>query len=93
MKKFLAFLVNCFISLFVSAQITTNMQSPIIDYQNRVTFNYVNKDVAQVLIEGIFTQPTSMKGDNGTWSFTTYPLASEMYTYKYIIDNQKNLTP
>ena len=93
MKKFLAFLVNCFISLFVSAQITTNMQSPIIDYQNRVTFNYVNKDVAQVLIEGIFTQPTSMKGDNGTWSFTTYPLASEMYTYKYIVDNQKILDP
>ena len=93
MKKFLAFHINCFISLFVSAQITTNMQSPIIDYQNRVTFNYVNKDVAQVLIEGIFTQPTSMKGDNGTWSFTTYPLASEMYTYKYIIDNQKILDP
>lgn len=52
-------------------------------------------EVGEVKLEGSFTDNVRMQKDaDGTWSYTTpQPLASDMYTYRFLVDKRNYLDP
>lgn len=52
-------------------------------------------EVDAVKLEGSFTDKVKMqKESDGTWSYTTpQPLASDMYTYRFVVDKRNYLDP
>lgn len=78
--------------------------SPQINEDNSVTFRLVAPKAVRVHVAGDFLPaedvdpkevPTfaEMTEKNGVWEYTTKPLASELYSYSFIVDGLKILDP
>ena len=83
--------------------------SPVVNADNSVTFNLIAPEAQKVQITGDMLPPKKMefqgntydvpdvvdlvKDDKGVWSFTTQPLAPELYTYNMIVDGVKTIDP
>ena len=78
--------------------------SPQINEDNSVTFRLVAPKAVRVHVTGDFLPaegvdpkevPTfaEMTEKNGVWEYTTKPLASELYSYSFIVDGLKILEP
>ena len=78
--------------------------SPQINEDNSVTFRLVAPKAIRVHVAGDFLPaegvdpkevPTfaEMTEKNGVWEYTTKPLASELYSYSFIVDGLKILDP
>lgn len=72
---------------------------PTVNPDKTVTFRYYAPNVDTVEVNGDFLskaeRPALMKNNgNGLWEYTTSaPVRPEVYTYSYIVDNQKVLDP
>ena len=72
---------------------------PVVNPDKTVTFRYYAPGADTVQVNGDFLsekeRPALMKNNgNGLWEFTTSaPIQPEIYTYSYIVDNQKVLDP
>lgn len=74
----------------------SQIKSPEIDRDNKVTFRLYAPKAEQVTVEGDFAKgPQSMqKDDNGVWSFTTsQSLPPELYMYSFNVDGVRTLDP
>lgn len=87
----------------------SNIISPEVNPNKTVTFRIQAPNVDSVQITGDFLPPTKMKtpfgdfdvpgkvnfvkGEKGIWSFTSTPLASDLYSYNLIIDGVKTTDP
>jgi len=87
----------------------SNIISPKVNPNKTVTFRIQAPNVDSVQITGDFLPPTKMKtpfgdfdvpgkvnfvkGEKGIWSFTSTPLASDLYSYNLIIDGVKTTDP
>lgn len=83
--------------------------SPIVNNDNSVTFLFKAPHAEKVQLEGSFIpaqvklklksltiskrQKYKMNKDGEVWTYTTSPLSSEMYTYRYIVDGVPMLDP
>ena len=72
---------------------------PTVNPDRTVTFRYYAPNADTVEVNGDFLskaeRPALMKNNgNGLWEYTTSkPLQPEIYTYSYIVDNQKMMDP
>lgn len=87
----------------------TNIISPEVNSDKTVTFRIQAHNVDSVQITGDFLPQAKMKtpfgefdvpgkvdfvkGNNGIWSFTSEPLASDFYSYNLIIDGVRTIDP
>ena len=74
----------------------SQIKSPEIGRDNKVTFRLYAPKAEQVTVEGDFAKgPQSMqKDDNGVWSFTTsQSLPPELYMYSFNVDGVRTLDP
>ena len=78
--------------------------SPQVNEDNSVTFRLVAPKAVKVQVKGDFLPaegidskevPTiaEMTEKNGVWEYTTKPLASELYSYSFLVDGLKTLDP
>ena len=107
MKKYLT--VIFLLQMAISAFAQTNAHSPIINSDNSVTFRFNAPDADEVYLKGtmiprknyIKTEVGSlgkegkveMRKDGDYWTYTTNPLASELYTYSFEIDEKSFVDP
>lgn len=98
MKRILLFmsvmLLPC-ASLFSQANMARRISPVEVNTDNTVTFSYQNPKAISVKLSGEFVktgQPSvDMTEKDGVWSYTTEPLASEMYKYVLIVNGQRTL--
>ena len=91
-------------NLFISQDI----ESGTVDEQGRVTFRLIAPDAKKVQIAGDFIkkdvkqhiagmvgagQIDMTKGKDGTWTYTSNPLPSELYSYTFLVDGVPVLDP
>ncbi|MBR6212022.1 MAG: esterase, partial [Bacteroidales bacterium] len=91
-------------SLFISQ----NIESGTVDEQGRVTFRLIAPEAKKVQIAGDFIkkdvqqhiagmvgagQIDMKKGKDGTWTYTSNPLPSELYSYTFLVDGVPVLDP
>ncbi len=74
------------------------VQSPVINQDGSVTFNFYDPSAQKVSVNGDFEQTRSQrldmtKQDNGVWTVTTAPLAPELYSYSLNVDGQRFVDP
>ena len=83
--------------------------SPVVNADNSVSFNLIAPEAQKVQITGDFLPAKKVefggntyetpgvvdlvKNDKGVWSFTSAPLAPELYTYNMIVDGVKIIDP
>lgn len=68
--------------------------SPQINEDNSVTFRLHAPKAVRVQVAGDFAyQPAELTENNGVWEYTTEPLASELYSYSFIVDGLRILDP
>lgn len=75
--------------------------SPEIHSDNSVTFRFLAPDAKEVRIESDFLPGNGFgkgaanlkKGSDGVWSYTSPALPSELYSYKFVVDNLETLDP
>jgi len=71
-----------------------NVISPEIHSDNTVTFRLNAPKAVKVEITGDFLQEVvGLENKNGIWEYTTQPLASELYSYTFIVDGLKFYDP
>ena len=78
-----------------------NIISPEISSSNTVTFKLLAPNAKEVKVSGdwipsegwIPGSKSLTKDENGIWSYTTEPLASELYSYSFNVDGLKVLDP
>lgn len=99
------FLILVFLSVFLcglTAQQNTGFRpstisSPVINSDNSVTFKLEAPKAKDVLVKGDWEvnrgEGRLTKDKNGVWSYTTPPLPSEMYTYRFSIDGVIGIDP
>ena len=103
MRRFAALILALSLCLGLNAQNgwyrdKTDPQ-PVINPDRTVTFRYYAPGADTVEVNGDFLsgkeRPALMKNNgNGLWEYTTAsPVQPEIYTYSYIVDNQKVLDP
>ena len=102
MKRLLFFLVGCgFVASSFGQQALgqrPRVQSPVINTDGSVTFNFYDPTAKQVSVTGDFeeirstTLPMTLQ-DNGVWTVTTAPLAPELYSYSLTVDGQRFIDP
>ena len=74
------------------------VQSPVVNADGTVTFNFYDPSAQQVSVTGDFEQihwltlPMT-KQDNGVWTVTTSKLAPELYSYSLTVDGQRFIDP
>ena len=74
------------------------VQSPVVNADGTVTFNFYDPSAQQVSVTGDFEQihwltlPMT-KQDNGVWTVTTKKLAPELYSYSLTVDGQRFVDP
>ena len=74
------------------------VQSPVINSDYSVTFNFFSPSAQQVSVTGDFdgirhrTLPMT-KQENGVWTVTTEPLDPELYSYSLTVDGQRFIDP
>lgn len=91
-------------NLFVAQDI----ESPVVHEDNTVTFSLIAPDAEKVQIAGDFADKAEAqhvngmvgagliemtKGEDGTWTYTTSPLPSELYSYEFIVDGVPTIDP
>ena len=77
------------------------IKSPEINPDNSVTFRIMAPNAQEVKLSGDWMKAEGMapasvvmeKGKKGVWSYTTKPLASELYSYSFTIDGFKTTDP
>lgn len=103
MRRFATLIILLSLSLSLAAQKGWYRDKtdpmPVINPDKTVTFRYYAPNAATVEVNGDFLskaeRPALMKNNgNGLWEYTTAaPIQPEIYTYSYIVDNQKVLDP
>lgn len=102
MKKSIIALSLLLISVFAWAQQNTSfrqgaVQSPEVHEDGSVTFRVVAPRAKSVSVIGDWEASNGRgelkKGKDGLWEYTTESLPSEMYTYRFVIDNVVGLDP
>lgn len=108
MKRIALAVLSLLISLGSFAQQAlgrgSRIVSPQVNEDNSVTFRLVAPKAVKVQVKGDFLPaegidskevPTiaEMTEKNGVWEYTTKPLASELYSYSFIVDGLKTLDP
>src|SRR5204863_8745485 len=72
----------------------TNLLSPEVSKDGRVTFRLQAPKASSVIVSGDFGPNAAMKkGDNDVWSVTVGPLEPEEYVYYFILDSVRILDP
>lgn len=78
-----------------------NIISPEINADNSVTFRFQAPDAREVKLTGDWMPAQGWtpgselmkKDDKGLWSYTTAPLASDLYSYSFTVDGIRNTDP
>ena len=76
-----------------------NVQSPIVNSDGTVTFNFFDLNAKAVEVRGDFAEThqenlAMTKDEKGVWSVTTpHRLAPELYSYAFIADGMRQLDP
>lgn len=100
-KNLFLLLVMAFITITASAQQNvgfraTDVVSPQVNADKTVTFRLSAPKARSVQVIGDWAGESTLQmqqGRDGLWTVTTAPLASEMYTYRFIIDGIMMLDP
>lgn len=87
----------------------TQVQSPVVNPDRTVTFSLFAPKAVKVEVTGDFLPPVAFdspmgkveqpgtaeltEGKNGLWTFTSQPLAPELYSYSFIVNGMKILDP
>lgn len=87
----------------------TDAVSPVINKDGSVTFYYVDPAATSVSVSGDFLPPATIdtpngkmevqgsaeleKGENGVWTYTSAPLAPELYAYSLTVNGIRMLDP
>ena len=88
MRHFLLLLAFALFSTAVFAQ-QEKTTGVTINPDNSVTFQYRNPKAVTVDVSGEFMEGTAqLREVDGIWTYTTPPLASEMYFYDLTVDGQ-----
>lgn len=99
------FTIVCVLGLSFLIMAEQPRQSPVINADNSVTFNYYAPTAEEVFVKGTFTPRKNIIGPLGKdgkiemtkegdwWSCTTPPLAPEFYTYTFEVDENKRTDP
>ena len=74
------------------------VNSPVINADGTVTFNFYDPTASVVSVEGDFKEISNQridmtKQENGVWTVTTAPLAPELYSYSLVVDGQRIVDP
>ena len=77
------------------------VNSPVIEANNRVTFNLLAPNAQSVsltgdVMRGLGVEGRSVdmvKGDSGVWSYKSAPMPSDLYTYSFMVDGVRTLDP
>jgi len=89
-----AFLAKPVFAQEVGMRGTTDIKSPSVAPDGRVTFRLKAPDAKSVTVSGDFGDDATMtKGDDGVWSVTVGPLSPEMYVYYFTMDGVRLLDP
>lgn len=86
-----------------------DVQSPVVNSDNTVTFNIYAPKASKVEVTGDFLPPVTVQtpfgeqqaagvaqlkeGKNGMWSYTTSRLSPELYSYTFTVNDMKILDP
>ena len=71
-----------------------DVSSPQINEDNSVTFRLHAPKAVKVQVAGDFAyEPAELTEKDGVWEYTTAPLASELYSYAFIVDGFRTLDP
>ena len=103
---FSIFLLLC-LSVFAQQELgrdragAIQVESPVINPNNSVTFNLLAPNAQSVSLSGdvmrglgVTERSVSMaKGENGVWSYTSNPMPSDLYTYSFTVDGLRMLDP
>lgn len=100
-------LLNVILAFVCMAQSKAN--SPVINPDNTVTFNFFRPDADEVVLKGSFipskeyiktevgtlskSGKVKMKKQGDTWTYTTGVLPSEFYTYHFEVDDRQFVDP
>ena len=68
------------------------VSSPQVNADNSVTFRFISPSAKSVKVAGDFSADLVSDG-KGLWSFTTDPLAPELYLYTFVVDSVATLDP
>lgn len=82
----------------------TEVQSPVVNADGTVTFSFSAPADAKVSVTGDFLPPTSsgrqerpgvapLTFDGKKWTYTSSPLAPELYSYTFIVNGMRMLDP
>ena len=73
----------------------TGLVSPEIHPDHSVTFRLFAPKAVTVQLAGDFLPGAAemREGRDGVWTYTTAPLAGELYSYSFIVDGQKRMDP
>ena len=98
MKKTIIAAIALFISVASFAQQAlwdaSNVSSPQINEDNSVTFRLHAPKAIRVQVTGDFAEGIAeLTEKDGVWEYTTAPLASELYSYAFIVDGFRTLDP
>lgn len=107
-KKLLIFMLAAFAGSAVCAA-RTRVDSPVINPDNSVTFNYYAPDADEVIVKGSFipdkkylktgigsiskSGKIEMHRSGDVWTCTTDPLPSDFYTYYFEVDEERANDP
>lgn len=102
MKNIITTILGLGISILALAQQNVGyredaIESPEINNDNSVTFRVNAPKAEEVFVIGDWEAEKGFgkmtMTDDGIWEFTTPPLSSEMYTYRFIIDGVTGIDP
>ena len=94
-KKSTMLAAVCAMALQVSAQPgAPQVQSPVVNKDNTVTFNYRNNTAQKVEVDVQFAGRHEMKKDDkGVWTITLGPTTPDIYPYCFIVDGMQVMDP
>lgn len=112
MKKMLFLLFVLCLSANTYAQqnlfAAQNIESPVVNADNTVTFRLIAPNAKAVEIAGDFMRASKKnpvggqvgtgliectKDSAGVWTYTTHPLESELYSYVFVVDGVSTIDP
>ncbi|MBR5956763.1 MAG: hypothetical protein IKZ99_00175 [Salinivirgaceae bacterium] len=94
-KKSAMLAAICAMALQISAQPgAPQVQSPVVNKDNTVTFNYRNNTAQKVEVDVQFAGRHEMtKDDKGVWTITLGPTVPDIYPYCFIVDGMQVMDP
>ncbi len=91
MKKYLLMMACAVVALTARGQ-QADGPMPVMQTDGTLLFEYVNAAAEQVQMEGSFGDSRDMTGAGGTWTCRLDALPSEMYTYRFVLDDDRYVT-